>query len=55
MELFNKFNEPIFLKSDSNLETQLAKLKQIREKLTDKNKIDKDIKLLEFGIQRNRV
>ena len=50
MELFNRFRDTVFLKEDSDLEKQLDDLRNIREKLKDTNEIDKDIKLLEYGI-----
>ena len=50
MELFNRFRDTIFLKESSDLERQLDELKQIREKLDNTDEIDKDIKLLEYGI-----
>lgn len=51
MGLFDMFRETIFLKEDSNLEKQIDELKAIRDKVKDKKQIDKDIKLLEFGLQ----
>ena len=51
MELFNKFRETIFLKEESNLEAQINELKSIREQVPNKEQIDKDIKLLEIGLQ----
>ena len=50
MELFNRFRDTIFLKKDSDLEKQLDDLKGIRDKLENTDDIDKDIKLLEYGI-----
>ena len=50
MELLNKFRNTVFLKEDSDLEKQLEELKNIRAKLGNTDKIDKDIKLLEYGI-----
>lgn len=50
MELFNRFRSTIFLKEDSDLEKQLEELKSIRNRLNDTSEIDKDIKLLEYGI-----
>ena len=50
MELFNIFKNTVFLKEDSNLEKQLYELKNIRDKLENTEEIDKDIKLLEYGI-----
>lgn len=51
MNLFNQFRETVFLKEDSNLETQLGQLKEIREKIANKDQIDRDIKFLEIGLQ----
>ena len=51
MALFGKFRETIFLKSESNLEKSINELKEIRNTLHDTSKIDKDIKLLEIGLQ----
>lgn len=49
--IFNPFNETVFLKEDSTMDTDLLKLKEIRDKVKDKDKIDKDIKLIELGIK----
>ena len=51
MGLFDVFRDTIFLKEDSDLEKQINELKEIRENVKDKDKIDKDIKLLELGLQ----
>lgn len=51
MELFSIFRDTIFLKEDSVLEKQISELKAIRDSVKDKNKIDKEIKLLEVGLQ----
>lgn len=51
MGLFNKFRNTIFLKEDNDLEKQLKELKRIRNQLSNTLKIDKDIKLLEYGIK----
>ncbi len=51
MELFNRFRDTIFLKEDSDLEKQLESLKLIRNSVDNKDEIDKDIRLLEYGIQ----
>ena len=51
MEFFNKFRETIFLKEDSNLEKQIEELKSIRNNIPNKEEIDKDIKILEYGLQ----
>lgn len=50
MELLKKFRDTIFLKSDSDLEKQINELKNIRNNLSNTEEIDKDIKLLEYGI-----
>lgn len=50
MELFNRFRNTIFLKEDSDLKKQLNELKNIRDKLENTEEIDRDIKLLEYGI-----
>ena len=50
MELFSRFRDTVFLKEDSDLEKQLDELRKIREKLQNTDEIDKDIKLLEYGI-----
>ncbi len=51
MGLFDVFKDTIFLKEDSDLEKQLNDLKSIRDKVSNKDEIEKDIKLLEYGIQ----
>lgn len=51
MGIFKKFTDTIFLKETSDLEKQLNELKQLRDKVLDKDKIDKDIRLLEYGIR----
>lgn len=51
MELFKKFRETIFLKEDSNLEKQIQELKTIRDNVVNKEQIDRDIKILEYGLQ----
>ena len=50
MGLFDRFRNTVFLKEDSDLEKQLEELKSIRNKLDNTDEIDKDIKLLEYGI-----
>lgn len=50
MGLFDRFRNTVFLKEDSDLEKQLEELKNIRDKLENKEEIDRDIKLLEYGI-----
>lgn len=51
MGLFDVFRDTVFLKEDSSLEKQIDELKKIRDNVSDKDKIDKDIKLLELGLQ----
>lgn len=51
MALFEKFVDTIFLKEDSSLERELEALKEIKDKVIEKERIEKDIKLLEYGIQ----
>lgn len=51
MGLFEVFRDTVFLKEDSSLEKQINELKEIRDKVSDKDKIDKDIRLLELGLQ----
>ncbi len=51
MGLFEVFRDTIFLKEDSSLAKQIDELKAIRDKVKDKDKIDKDIRLLELGLQ----
>lgn len=51
MALFEKFVDIIFLKEDSSLERELEELKSIKDKVEEKEKINKDIKLLEYGLQ----
>ncbi len=51
MGLFEVFRDTVFLKEDSSLEKQIDELRVIRDKVSDKEKIDKDIRLLELGLQ----
>lgn len=51
MGLFDKFDKTIFLKEDSDLTKQLEELKSIRDRVDNKDNIDKDIRILEYGIQ----
>lgn len=50
MALFERFVDTIFLKDDNSLEEQINELKSIRDKVVEKDKIDRDIKLLEYGL-----
>ncbi len=49
--LFNKFNETILFKEDSNLIKQVDELKLLKSNEKNKASIEKDIKLLELGIK----
>ena len=49
--VFNPFRETAFLKEDSTMDTDLVKLKEIRDKVKNKSEIDKDIKLIELGVK----
>ena len=52
MELVNTFNDTIFLKDDSNLEKMIEELKIERNRNPYyKDKIDYDIRMLEFGLE----
>ena len=44
MGLFDRFSDTVFLKSDSELEKEIEELKNIRDKVKDKEKIDLDIR-----------
>lgn len=50
MNLFNQFRETIFLKTTSALENDINELKNIRSNMKNNSNIDKDIKLLEYGL-----
>ena len=52
MNIFNKMKEPIFLKESSDLQRQLAVLKELEPHLSPEGqkKIRQDIKYLEYGI-----
>lgn len=50
MGLFDRFSDTIFLKEDSELEKEIEELKNIRDKVKNKDKIDLDIKKLELGL-----
>lgn len=51
MGLFERFHETIFLKEDSELETRIEKLKEIKEQVKDKKGLEKELILLEKGRQ----
>lgn len=51
MELFNKFKETVFLKSDSNLEKTIEKLKEKQYDHSKNSEINQDLKLLEMGLK----
>jgi len=50
LDTFIPFNETIFLKSDSNIERELNSLKRLKESRVNNSELDKDIKLLEMGL-----
>jgi len=49
--IFEKFTDTIFLKEENSLEEQLNKLRTMRDKVVEKEKLEKDIKMLEYGIR----
>lgn len=51
MVLFEKFTDTVFLKEENGLEQQLNKLKSMKDKVVEKEKLEKDIKMLEYGIR----
>lgn len=51
MVLFERFVDTIFLKEDNSLERQIEELKSIKDKVKEKDKIERDIKLLEYGLR----
>lgn len=51
MGLFDKFRETVFVNDSTDLEKQIVELKRIRETAENKYYIDRDIKLLETGLQ----
>lgn len=51
MSLFERFTDTVFLKEENSLEQQLAKLRSMQDDVLEKDKIQKEIKLLEYGIQ----
>lgn len=53
MGLFDKLNQPVFIKEDSNAARQVKALKELYEKVTDKAKtqIEQDIKYISYGIK----
>ena len=50
--LFQKYKDPVFMKADSDLESQLNTLKQVLPEYSEpvRQEIQKDIQLLEYGI-----
>lgn len=50
MSLFEKFVDTVFLKDDNSLQGQIEELKSIKDKVKEKDKIDRDIRLLEYGL-----
>jgi hypothetical protein len=58
MRLFDKLSKPILLKTSDNTQRQLEQLQSInREALSDddKSKLDRDIKLISWGIQGEKA
>lgn len=50
MALFEKFQRTVFVKDDSELEEKLNSLKAIRDKVLEKDEIEKEIKISELGL-----
>lgn len=52
MTLFSKLKEPVLIKQHSDLEFQLNKMKEIKEKLNSEGKklIEQDMKKIEYGL-----
>lgn len=50
MSLFEKFQRTVFVKDDSELEEKLNSLKAIRDKVVEKDEIEKEIKISELGL-----
>ena len=50
MALFEKFQRTVFVKDDSELEEKLDSLKAIRDKVVEKDEIEKEIKISELGL-----
>ena len=50
MALFEKFQRTVFVKDDSELEEKLNSLKSIRDKVVEKDEIEKEIKISELGL-----
>ena len=51
MGLFNKFRDTIIYKDDNELENKINVLKELSEKYPDNDKIKRDLKLAELGLQ----
>lgn len=49
LDMFDTFNETIFVKSDSNLEKEIEKLEKLKND-SNKNSIERDINLLKLGL-----
>lgn len=54
MSLFNRFTDTIFLKSNSELERKVEKLKKLKEKYPDNHGITNDLQLAEAGLKGER-
>ena len=50
MSFFEKFQRTVFVKDDSELEEKLNSLKAIRDKVVEKDEIEKEIKISELGL-----
>lgn len=50
MALFEKFQKTIFVKDSSELEEKIKTLKEIRDKVIEKDEIDREIKISELGL-----
>ncbi|WP_041140056.1 HRDC domain-containing protein [Beduini massiliensis] len=52
MSIFNQYKEPVFLNTSTSLQDQIHQLKELESKLNDdgKERVKKDIKLLEYGV-----
>lgn len=51
MELFNKFKETVFLKTNSELELQISALKKVLEKYPNNKELKKQLTLYELGLK----
>lgn len=49
------FRDTIFLKETSDLVTELSELEELNDKVTDQDKLDKYIKILNTGINGEKA